>query len=360
MRLPTEDILAADPPEGPRGTVIGRSREGRDLRGHLLGHGELHVSLIAGCHADEPVGPEMLSLLADFLTELSPDHELVEKATWFIIPHLNPDGASRNAAWVDRPIRCIDSKGRPDLAYDPFLYVEQVARELPGDDIEFGFPRAADDRLARPENQCAASFLAPGAPFRLHASFHGMGFAPGPWFLLEPSWIDRTDQMRERLRETVHQMELPLFDADRKGEKGFSRIDEGFSTRPDSAAMVRFFRDRGDDDTAARFRPSSMEYVRSLGGDPLTVVSEMPLFLLLRRQEESERDWFRPGTEGTREIHARIRELNRSKTAPDASDSLSAAGLGFLAIRDQMRLQIALLDEALQAIVSQEESRGSA
>ena len=351
MRLPTEDILAGNPPEGPKGTVIGQSREGRDLRGHLLGHGEVHISLIAGCHADEPVGPEMLSLLAGFLAGLSPDHELLTKMTWFIIPHLNPDGASRNAAWIDRPIACIDSKGRPDLAYDPFLYVEEVVRELPGDDIEFGFPRAADDRLARPENQCAARFLAAGAPFHLHASFHGMGFAPGPWFLLEPSWVDRTEPMRERLREQVHQMQLPLFDVDRKGEKGFSRIDEGFSTRPDSKAMVRFFRDRGDDDTASRFRPSSMEFVRGLGGDPLTVVSEMPLFLLLHRQEESARERFRPGTEGTQKIHARIRELNRSKKGTEDPDSLAAAGLGALAIRDQMRLQIGLLDEALQAIL---------
>ena len=44
--------------------------------------------------------------------------------------------------------------------------------------------------------------------------------------------------------------------------------------------MRRHFLDRGDPETAAVFRPSSMEYVRSLGGDPLTFVSEMPLFLL--------------------------------------------------------------------------------
>ncbi|MEJ2084702.1 MAG: hypothetical protein P8Y44_03370 [Acidobacteriota bacterium] len=225
-----------------------------------------------------------------------------------------------------------------------------MIRELPGDDIEFGFPRTPDDRLARPENRNAARFLAAGAPFHLHASFHGMGFAPGPWFLLEPSWIDRTEQMRERLRKRVQQMKLPLFDVDRKGEKGFSRIDEGFSTRPDSAAMARYFQDKGDDETAARFRPSSMEFVRRLGGDPLTVVSEMPLFLLPHHRDTAEQEWFRPGTEGSKHIHARIRALSRKKTEDEAFDSLTAAGIRPLAIRDQMRLQIALLNEALQAI----------
>ena len=34
-----------------------------------------------------------------------------------------------------------------------------------------------------------------------------------------------------------------------------------------------------DPATAALFRPSSMEHVRALGGDPLTLVSEMPLFI---------------------------------------------------------------------------------
>ena len=44
--------------------------------------------------------------------------------------------------------------------------------------------------------------------------------------------------------------------------------------------------ERNDPGMAAKFRPSSMEYVRSLGGDPFTMVSEMPLFL--RPLEEGE------------------------------------------------------------------------
>ena len=43
--------------------------------------------------------------------------------------------------------------------------------------------------------------------------------------------------------------------------------------------MRDHFLARGDDEMAARFRPSSMETIRALGGDPLTLVTKMPLFL---------------------------------------------------------------------------------
>ena len=57
------------------------------------------------------------------------------------------------------------------------------------------------------------------------------------------------------------------------------RLAPGFSTRPDSRAMAAHFRAQGDEATAALFRPSSMEAIRALGGDALTLVSEMPLFV---------------------------------------------------------------------------------
>ena len=45
------------------------------------------------------------------------------------------------------------------------LYLRNVVRERPGDDVEFGFPRGDDDTAARPENRAVAAFLAAGAPF---------------------------------------------------------------------------------------------------------------------------------------------------------------------------------------------------
>lgn len=271
-RLPVEEILAPEAPPAPPGRAIGRSREGREVTGYMIGNGERHVSLIGGCHSDEPVGPAMLRRLVAHLAALPEDDPLLAGFTWYVVPHVNPYGEKRNAAWSDVTLPTADHLGREDRAYDLALYLRHVLREKPGDDMEFGFPRNADDTGARPENRAVAAFLAAGAPFHLHGSFHGMGFASGPWFLIEKEWIDRTAGLRDALRRRVREMGYQPFDVDRGGEKGFFRIDEGFTTRPDSRPMVAYFEERGDLETAAKFRPSSMEYVRSLGGDPFTLV----------------------------------------------------------------------------------------
>jgi len=218
-------------------------------------------------------------------------------------------------------------------------------RELPGNDVEFGFPGAGGDAGARPENRAVADFLRPGAPFALHASFHGMAFAAGPWFLLERGWAERTAAMRERLRGRVHELGYRLHDVDRGGEKGFHRIDEGFTSRPDSRAMAAHFEALGDPATAALFRPSSMEFVRSLGGDPLTLVSEMPLFLvpgelyrgagLVTPPEIGELRILALAA-GPEVVGARAREL----------------GVQPMPVVDQMRLQLEYLDAALEVTLT--------
>ena len=64
LRLPADLILEGEPVAvAAAASVIGRSREGNPIYGYRLGEGEIGVSLIAGCHADEPVGPEMLRRL---------------------------------------------------------------------------------------------------------------------------------------------------------------------------------------------------------------------------------------------------------------------------------------------------------
>jgi hypothetical protein len=338
--LPVEEILApVVPADRPPLRAVGRSREGREILGAVLGRGDLHVSLIGGCHADEPVGPDMLRRLSAFLAALPPDDPLLAGATWYVVPHVNPDGEARNAAWSGATLPAVDHRGAEDRVYDLAAYLRHVIRERPGDDVEYGFPIGEDDADARPENRAVALFLAPGAPFHLHGSFHSIAFATGPWFLIEPAWIERTAGLRDALRERVHSLGYELFDVDRGGEKGFRRIDEGFSTRPDSVSMRRFFEERGEPGTAALFRPTSMEHVRSLGGDPLTLVSEMPLFL--RSLEEGETG--RPDDPRFRAWRERLAFL------PDAEIRQGSGARG-MPIRDQMRLQLAFLGEALRAV----------
>ncbi|MFL6237007.1 MAG: M14 family zinc carboxypeptidase [Thermoanaerobaculia bacterium] len=342
--LPIEEILATAPFPPPPGRVLGRSRRGQEIEGYRLGRGPLHVSLIAGCHADEPVGPAVLRRLVAFLDGRPADDPLLAAITWYAVPHVNPDGEARNAPWSASTVPAVDHLGREDRACDLSLYINHVLRELPGDDMEFGFPRYAADTGARPENRAVAGFLAEGAPFHLHASFHGMGFASGPWFLIEEAWIDRTAGLREALRRRVRAMGYRPFDVDRGGEKGFRRIDEGFTTRPDSRSMVRWFEERGDPETAAKFRPSSMEYVRSLGGDPFTLVSEMPLFL--RPLEPGETG--RPDDPHLRAFLDRI----AGRPPEEVRSEMEKSGVRGMPIRDQMRLQIEFLKEALAVVRS--------
>lgn len=344
IRLPTDEVLLAELEVAHAKKVIGYSRQKREIAGYRLGSGPLHVSLIAGCHADEPVGPAMLRRLVAFLAGRPADDPLLTAVTWYVVPHVNPDGEARNAAWSASTVPAVDHLGREDRAYDLSLYMNHVLRERPGDDMEFGFPRGASDTGARPENLAVARFLAEGAPFHLHASFHGIGFASGPWFLIEEAWIDRASGLREALRRRVREMGYQPFDVDRGGEKGFHRIDEGFTTRPDSRSMVRWFEERGDPETAAKFRPSSMEHVRSLGGDPFTMVSEMPLFL--RPLEPGETG--RPDDPRFRAFLDRI----ASKTEEELRSEMEKSGVRGMPIRDQMRLQIAFLNEALEAVQS--------
>ncbi|HTQ80101.1 MAG TPA: peptidase, partial [Thermoanaerobaculia bacterium] len=198
-----------------------------------------------------------------------------------------------------------------------------------------------------PENRAVAAFLAAGAPFHLHASFHGMFFASGPWFLLEPAWIDRTGPLRESLRRQVAAMGYAVYDVDRQGEKGFTRIDPGFTTRPDSRAMAAYFLALDDPETAEKFRPSSMEYVRSLGGDPLTLVSEMPLFLTPPPS---------PGTGlesyGDPALRAALSRLALTASPEEFRDEAARRGLRGMPLRDQMRLQLAYLDAAIAAVAA--------
>lgn len=347
--LDLDAILATAPAGRGCSLEIGASREDHPIFGHQFGRGVLHVSLIGGCHADEPVGPAMLDRFAAYLAGLPADHWLVQCFRWRLVPHVNPDGEARNEAWTRRlgPPRAWGTEGHRHV--DLPSYLRHVVREAPGDDVEFGFPRDQDDSEARPENRAVARFLRKGAeehgPFALHASFHGMAFAAGPWFLLEEEWIERTRGLRNELR--AQEGDWTFHDIDRGGDKGFHRIDRGFTTRPDSGAMRAHFLDRQDADTAARFRPSSMEYVRSLGGDPLTVVSEMPLFLVPAEAYRSG-DLIRP---------APVRELRAlATTAPDDDEAIldqaTRCGIRPMALDQQMRWQLRFLSASLRCVTS--------
>lgn len=348
-RLP--EILAAPPLDPSDAERLGESRERRPIHGLRIGRGPLRVSLLAGCHADEPTGPRLLRRLAGHLRSVPPDDPLLRTCEWWILPHLNPDGAARNEAWQ-----------RPGAeAYNPVEYLRHVVRERPGDDLEFGFPRGPDDEKARPENRAAYRWWrGADGPFHLHASLHGMGFGGGPWFLVEPAWAERCHRLIGRCIAETRALGYRLHDVDRRGEKGFHRLGPGFATRPDSRAMRAHFEGRGDFETAALFRPSSMETVRALGGDPLTLVSEMPLFVTpgvgerVGRADPAADAWRERIDAWRRTLAEADGEAAGGAEAERVRREAEEAGLRPMPVPDQMTLQWTLvtagIDEADRAL----------
>jgi hypothetical protein len=365
-RLPIEDILLARMWEEPAGepalggavvsgmTELGRSRGNRPIYGWTLGRGSRRISLIGGAHADEPIGPLTLEKLVGFLGRLHPEHPLLREWKWRIVPHINPDGAEANAAWTGRTVPVKDSRGAEDCGYLLSAYLDGAVREPPGEDLEFGFPSDPADEAghssARPEACAVAAFLRAGGPYALHASLHGMAFGTGPWFLLERTWVERTRELRRRLVKRVEQMGYLLHDVDRHGEKGFTRIAQGFCTRPDSDAMRRHFLERNEPETAGLFRPSSMELARSFGGDPLTIVSEMPLFLVPHESLDREEAPPMPlDPERRKRFSLWVEKTRRAGGWAAVDTRAERMGIHPMARRDQMRLQLAFLDEAMEA-----------
>ena len=294
--------------------------------GVVLGEGPRTVSLIAGNHADEPVGPETLrTLVIEGLGgALDP---WLDRFRFVIVPHTNPDGEARNRAWIQQ---------WPDLA----AYVQHVAREEPGRDLEFGFP---DMRV---ENRVVADFLRRHGPFALHMSLHGMAASEGAMLLINRPWTFRTQMLRDGFRAAVREAGLRMHDHNRKGEKGFFYIEPGFTTTPRGDAMRTFFRAQGDDAMAERFHQSSMEFVMSQGGDPLCLVTELPLFLV--RNDDP--------TPGCPDRYLALKETlplakKRLAEGKDIDDLVAPFEIQPLALETAMWLQLRALELGLETVL---------
>ena len=259
----------------------------------------------------------------------------------------------------------------PSDVFDPVRYLSLVVRELPGDDLEFGFPRSREDPNVRPESRAVLEWWrSAGGSFHLHATLHGIALAGGPWFLLEPEWLDRVEHLKRSCAEEVGRLGYVLHDVEREGEKGFHRVEPGFCTRPNSKAMRDHFLALGDPETAGAFRPSSMETIRSLGGDPLTLVSEMPLFItpgvgeelgppdpVGEEWKERRARWqLALGRARMSESEASERSMDERAEPPfdaaqaEVSAEIRASGLTPMAILDQMRLQWRLVSAGLEQV----------
>ena len=308
--------------------TIGQSEEGRPIHAFRAGRGNTRIVLLAGTHSDEPVGPEMLRILVKHLLEDKAPDELLEKYRFLIIPHINPDGEVKNQIWA---------KQWPDLQ----AYAAHAFREESGRDLEFGYPNM------RPENRAVSEILQEFAPCDLYINFHGMAFAEGIMLLIERHCAGCTEKLQTDFQELAKNHKLPLHDHDRKGEKGFQYIGPGFTATPEGRAMRKHFLDQGDEETASKFHLSSMEYIRSLGGDPLCLVTELPLFLV-RSDHKSDR----PGVPATYlALKEKLPEIRRRAVTDKPLDPLlSSFQIRPLPIETAIRIQLGVIRSALEQI----------
>lgn len=307
---------------------IGQSESGEPIDAFVIGNGERKISLISGSHSDEPVGAETLrTLMSQLLQNQSTYENLLQQFQFLIIPQVNPDGERINYMWAEK---------WPNLAE----YLQHAFREKPGRDLEFGYPDM------RQENQVVSAFLKKHAPIDLHVSLHGMAYSEGAMLLINTRWIDRTVELRRTFVANAQEEGLGLHSHDRKGEKGFDYIGPGFTTTPRGRAMQTYFLERDDAETAQKFKLSSMEFVQDLGGDPLCLVTELPLFLIKNSGEAS------PGIpENYLAFRTIIPELQRRAVAgEDLSGPLKSFQLQPLALEKAVRLQIGVIEAGIKAL----------
>ena len=312
---------------GAQTRVLGQSESGQPIIGFVFGHGPRRVSLLAGAHADEPVGTLTLASLVDFFAA-EPHSQWLADHTFFLVPHVNPDGAAMNEPWIEKwP--------------DPVACLRHVVREPPGRDIEFGYPDL------RPENQAVSAWLKENGPFHLHVSLHGMTLSEGGQLLIDRLWVDRTESLRHDYAAALTDAGLDLFDWDRDGEKGFEYLGPGFASTPRGTAMRVHFESANDPATAKLFRDSSMEYVRSLGGDPLSLVTELPLFIIRGRTE--------PPADRVPTTFLKLRSMlpqwrQRASRDEDVAKEMAPFDLSPLDVSTAVRLQALAIELGLKAI----------
>lgn len=309
--------------------IIGHSEKDRPIHAFRAGSGNSRVVLLAGAHSDEPVGPEMLRIFIKHLLKDEIPDKLFENYSFLIIPHINPDGELKNQRWINH---------WPDLQ----AYASHAFREEPGRDLEFGYPDM------RPENRAVSGILKEFAPCDLYINFHGMAFAEGIMLLIERHWLDRTKKLQTDFRALAKNHKLPLHDHDRNGEKGFQYIGPGFTTTPEGSAMKKHFLNQGDEETASNFHLSSMEYIRSLGGDPLCLVTELPLFLVSSDHKSDQ-----PGVPATYlALKEKLPEIRRRALAGKPLDPvLSKFQIKPLSIESAIRIQLGVIRSALEQTV---------
>ncbi|MYZ39947.1 M14 family zinc carboxypeptidase [Streptomyces sp. MnatMP-M17] len=169
-RYPTVDeltsgaaALAAAHPDRVVLRCIGTSRAGEPIRLMSVGRGSRHALVVAGPHANEPVGGLTVLRLARYLLRPGRPARFTDTA-WHFVLCLDPDGARRNERWLKGPMTFAQHYRnffRPGFAGQPeWLPTEPGAEPMPETRALLGL----QDEL-RPYLQCSLHGVDVGGSF---------------------------------------------------------------------------------------------------------------------------------------------------------------------------------------------------
>lgn len=76
---------------------VGTSRGREDWPLLVIGHGPLKMMVVAGSHANEPIGGQTIIALTEYVLDHSAERE---RATWYLVSSSDPDGLLLNESWM--------------------------------------------------------------------------------------------------------------------------------------------------------------------------------------------------------------------------------------------------------------------
>jgi murein tripeptide amidase MpaA len=170
-------VAAAAASPGVRYQSLGTTLDGQDIDYLSLGDGPLQVWLYARQHPGETMAQWWMEGALDRLTD---EHDAVaralrQKATFHLIPNMNPDGSRRghlrtNAAGINLNREWHE----PSLEKSPEVY--HVRRRMDETGVDFAIDVHGDEAI----------------PFVFIAGFEGI-----------PNWTERQGQLYHRFRDTL-------------------------------------------------------------------------------------------------------------------------------------------------------------
>ena len=261
--FPGPDALAArfaqleqEHPEVVVGHRIGTSRRGEAISSYRIGSGELQFLIVGGVHPNEPIGFLTAIHLAE---QLVAEPALLEasRATWHIIPCIDPDGARLNEEWFPSP-------------HDRNFYARRFYRPEPDLQVEWSFPtdykRAYFDRMM-PETQALARAIDAIEP-DLYVSLHNGEMGGVYYYLSRPE-----PELHAVLQAIPGVFELPLNTGEPEAPylEVYGPAIFGTGTNAD---VYDYFEALGVDPTAMVGGSSSSEYASRYG--TLSLVAELP------------------------------------------------------------------------------------